>query len=113
MESFVIDASGEIKCKSPRNGEDFSLQELNDAVKGYIEIVPIKRNVGPFVFQYRNKRFEIKLTKDYVMVVNAEGKFETPDFNHIATLLATASCSIMPDDWIAGNVLICASKMIK
>lgn len=114
MNSLVISAKGEIITVFPLNGNDFSLKELQDAVKGYIEIVPIKKNVGPFLFnEFDKEGIEIELTDEYVMVVNSEGKFETPDFNHIATVLATTSDSIMPGDWIAGDVLVCPSKMVK
>lgn len=114
MNSFIISALGEIITVSPLNGSDFSLVELQDAVKGRIEVVPVKRNVGPFIFNEIDKEgVEIELTDEYIIVVNEEGKFITPEFNYIATVLATKSNSITPGDWIAGNVLICPSKMVK
>ncbi len=114
MNSFIISALGEIITVSPLNGSDFSLAELQDAVKGCIEVVPVKRNVGPFIFnEFDKEGVEIELTDEYIIVVNEEGKFITPEFNYIATVLATKSNSITPGDWIAGNVLICPSKMVK
>ena len=89
MNSFIISTLGEISSAFPLNGSDFSLEELQDAVNGYIEVVPIKRNVGPIIFNELDKEgIEIELTDEYIMVVNSEGKFETPDFNYIATVLA-------------------------
>lgn len=114
MNSFIISALGEIITVSPLNGSDFSLAELQDAVKGCIEVVPVKKNVGPFIFnEFDKEGVEIELTDEYIIVVNEEGKFITPEFNYIATVLATKSNSITPGDWIAGNVLICPSKMVK
>ena len=114
MNSFIISALGEIITVSPLNGSDFSLAELQDAVKGCIEVLPVKRNVGPFIFnEFDKEGVEIELTDEYIIVVNEEGKFITPEFNYIATVLATKSNSITPEDWIAGNVLICPSKMVK
>lgn len=114
MNSFIISAQGEIITVSPLNGSNFSLVELQNAVKGLIDVVPIKRNVGPLIFnEFDKEGFVIELTDEYVMVINSLGKFETPDINHIATVLATTSDSIMPGDWIAGDVLICPSKMVK
>lgn len=114
MESYIIYESGEIKSVSPLNGEDFSLKELQDAVKGYIEILPIRKRVGVFAFTSCNGEYiEIDLTKDYIIVMNSDGKFETPVCNNIATVLAASSCSIMHGDWIAGSVLICPNKLVR
>lgn len=114
MESFIVSTSGEVSFTFPANGSDFSLKELKDYVNGYIEIVPIRKNVGPLIFKEFDKEgFAIKLTDEYVMVVNSDGKLESQPFNYVATVLATASESVMPGDWIAGDVLICRSSMIR
>lgn len=114
MNSFIISAQGEIITVSPLNGSYFSLVELQNAVKGLIDVVPIKRNVGPLIFnEFDKEGVEIELTDEYIIVINEEGKFINPEFNYIATVLATKSKSIIPGDWIAGDVLICPSKMVK
>ena len=114
MESFIVTTSGEVSFTFPANGSDFSLKELQDSVNGNIEIVPIRKNVGPLIFKEFDKEvFAIKLTDEYIMIVNSEGKIESKQFNYVATVLATASESISPGDWIAGDVLVCRSSMVK
>lgn len=114
MNSFVISAFGEIKEQFPLNGSDFSLKELQDVVKGYIEIVPIRKDAGNFKIKTpQGYDVRIDVMNDYIMVVNSEGKLYGLECNSIATLIGNASNSLLPGDWIAGNVLICPSKMVK
>lgn len=102
MESFIVTTSGEVSFTFQANGSDFSLKELQDSVNGYIEIVPIRKNVGPLIFKEFDKEgFAIKLTDEYIMIVNSDGKIESQQFNYVATVLATASESISSGDWIA------------
>ena len=89
MESFIVTTSGEVSFTFPANGSDFSLKELD------------------------KEGFAIKLTDEYIMIVNSDGKIESQQFNYVATVLATASESISPGDWIAGDVLVCRSSMVK
>lgn len=51
MESFIVTTSGEVSFTFPANGSDFSLKELQDSVNGNIEIVPIRKNVGPLILR--------------------------------------------------------------
>lgn len=53
------------------------------------------------------------LNNEYVMVINSEGKIEGREFNYAATVLASSSGSIIPGDYIVGDVLICTGDMIK
>lgn len=71
----------------PASGKLFNLRELQDAVKGYIELV--------------------YLTDGKIMVVNEEGKLNGFEINHNATKLAN-----LPNDVIVGDVLICSNKEI-
>ncbi len=113
-ESYIITSSGEIVFTSPENGHDFSLKELQESVNGYIEIVPIRNTVGPISFKEFDKDgFTIMLNNEYVMVINSEGKLEGREFNYAATVLASSSGSIIPCDYIVGDVLICTGDMIK
>ena len=76
----------------PKNGTDFSLAELQKNVGGYIEIV--------------------ELTPKTIMVVNENGK-GSPFPNMMATIIAKSCYAIFPDDYIAGNAVLCASDMVK
>ena len=90
MKAKLIKSNGNVSEVEPKNGINFSLEELQQFVGGYIEIVPIK-----------NGRF---------MVVNEEGKLSNLPFN----LLASAEYNeIVRGDSIVGDALICPSSMIK
>lgn len=80
-----IKANGEVCDVTPRNGKDFSLDELQAFVHGYIELV--------------------YLGNDMVMVVNEEGKLLGLPRNTKAT-------QMYPLDIIVGDVLVCHSNQI-
>jgi hypothetical protein len=90
--AILIQSDGDAKGVVPANGGDFTLEELQSLVEGYIEIVP--------------------LTKNIIMVVNEEGKGMLPP-NPAATVIAKAQNAIFPYDYIAGNALMCPSEMVK
>ena len=90
--AILIKSDGEAIGVVPANGGDFTLEELQGFVEGYIEIVPLTENV--------------------IMVVNEEGKGVLP-MNFSATVIAKAQNAIFPYDYIAGNALMCPSEMVK
>lgn len=90
MLSTVITTDGLHSNVEPSNGTDFSLEELNGFVGGYIEIV--------------------RLSKSQVMVVNEEGKLIGLEPNPCATLLVQIAGH---RDTIVGNVLVCDINKIK
>ncbi len=81
-----IKTSGEIVDVQPKNGTDFSLNELQGFVGGYIEVVG--------------------LDDGKLMVVNEEGKINGLCINSEATLLSRY-------DIIVGDVLVCDSREIR
>lgn len=91
---MIMDATlikeGDVLSISPKDGKKFSLAELQAAVGGYIEIVPLK-----------NKK---------LMVVNEDGKIMGLYFNVAATIILRASSPT--NDYIVGNALICTEDMI-
>lgn len=84
--------SGEIVEVSPKNGKDFSLEELQEFVDGYIEIV--------------------WLDKERSMVINEEGKLKHLPYNKKATEEYNSSYKGR-NDYIVGNALICKSNQLK
>lgn len=86
----VIPAVGVPYEIQPNNGKFFELEELQNVVGGYIEIV--------------------RLGNDKLMVVNEEGKLEQLPWNNIATSIYHRCTRAL--DYIAGNALICNSNEI-
>ena len=90
MLSTIIKTDGTRHNIKPKNKTDFQLDELQEIVEGYIEIVP--------------------LSKTQIMVVNEEGHMLKKPYNHLATLTAYMSGI---RDIIVGNVLVCDSNKVK
>ena len=88
----LIKTNGENLEISPLNGTDFQLEELQDYVGGYIEIV-----------NFRNGQ---------IMVVNEDGK-GSEDPNDQATELALEHQAILGWDFIAGSVVLCNEEEVK
>jgi hypothetical protein len=87
----VIKSSGEVIETKPNNGTDFSLEELQAIVGGYIEVVSL-----------RDGR---------LIVCDEEGKLKGKDFNTRATYILQAA---MPThDFVVGDVLVCDADEIK
>lgn len=82
-------ADGLQKKVDPANGTDFSIDELNEFVDGYIEIV----HIG-----------------DKLLVCNEEGKLKNLQYNATATCLINAAGI---KDYIVGNALFCDKDKIK
>ena len=54
----------------------------------------------------------LELGDGMIMVINEEGKF-TCEPNPHATLLARMCGAIYPNDYIAGDALVCRSELVK
>lgn len=89
MQSVIIMADGLLKKVDPANGKDFSLEELNEIVDGYIETL----HIG-----------------DKLLVCNEEGKLQNLQYNATATRLINAAGI---KDYIVGNALFCDKDKIK
>lgn len=76
----IIRADGSSEIVSPANGENFTLEECQKIVGGYVE--------------------RLYITGDRFMLVNEEGKIHSLPLNDKATAL-------YPNDSIVGDVLIC------
>lgn len=84
-QAFIYQANGEIIPVMPKDGKFFTLKELQDIVKGYIEIV--------------------NLQDGRLMIVNEEGKLDGLNPNPEATKLYSY-------DYIVGDVLVTPKEYI-
>ena len=90
----LIKADGSQVTIQPQNGTDFSLEELQKYVDGYIQIV------------YLNNQ------ADEILVLNEDGKDRYPT-NVTATELALKHRAIFRWDWIVGDVVLCKNSEVK
>lgn len=87
----VIKSSGEVIETQPANGTDFSLEELQTIVGGYIEVVSL-----------RDGR---------LIVCDEQGKLKGKEHNQKATLIYQTN---VPNwDHLVGDVLLCDVDEIK
>ena len=89
--AYHITVEGRIDEIFPNNGKEFQLEEIQKRVEGYIEIM--------------------YLTKDRIMIVNEEGKFDKEQ-NVIASGIADLFHALRRGDYICGNVVVCPSSML-
>lgn len=92
MKNYIINANGVKTEVTPKFGNSFTLEELQEHVGGYIEI--------------------IRLTNKYLMVINEEGKILNLPFNSEATDIARQHKAIYQNDMIVGNALVAQESMI-
>lgn len=90
MDSILYTTDGERRKVTPSNGTDFSLEELQGFVGGYIEI--------------------IRLGASKLMVINEEGKLHNLPLNIKATGIIQ---QYGRNDVIVGNTLVCSTDKIK
>ena len=88
---FLIFPNGDTKEVNPKNGTDFSLEELQGYVGGHIEIV--------------------RLGRGEIMVVNEEGKLQNLPCNELATTFFRFMRE--SNDHLVGNVLVCHTTQVK
>ncbi|MCF7930468.1 MAG: DUF3846 domain-containing protein [Acholeplasmataceae bacterium] len=84
-EAILITKDYKIQFVKPEHKE-FSLEELQSYVEGYIETYPFQN-------------------KHYVVLVNEEGLLKNLEFNHLAKQIFGI--------WAVGNVLICPKALFK
>ena len=88
MKSLILKSNGTIVVTEPKNEIDFSLEEMQAIVGGYVEVVNLKDG--------------------RIIVLNEDGKLKHLPLNVQATQLYN-----MPDDFIVGDVLVCESSKVK
>ena len=89
MKGRILYVDGREEFIEPKNGTDFSLEELQTIVDGHIEIVQIG--------------------DERIMVVNEEGRLLNLPHNYAASRI-TSPLGFVD---IVGNVLVCHTSMVK
>lgn len=92
MEAEIFKTDGTRIEILPKDSKYFSLEELQEIVGGYIEIIPCNN-------------------KEYSCVMNEEGKLHELDFNEEAT--NSVNYYIDTEDFIVGDVLITHNKYLE
>ena len=91
----VIFTDGTVKEITPKNGTDFSPEEIKEYINGFLEVVWLRD-------EHRN-----------IMIIDEEGKIKNLDSNVTATDLAVQAKAIYPYDYIAGNAVVCSMDQFK
>ena len=95
MKAKLLKASGEVMEIEPKNGTNFTLDELYE-------------HLSRSLFEV------INLNQDDIMVVDEEGKWTSNNVINVnATVLAQENQAITSWDYIAGNAIVCNRKMIR
>lgn len=89
MKGRILYVDGREEFIEPKNGTDFTLEELQTIVDGHIEIVQIG--------------------DERIMVVNEEGRLLNLPHNYTASRITSALGIVN----IVGNVLVCHTSMVK
>lgn len=91
MTANLYKFSGEISEVKPQRGKQFTLEELQGMVGGYIEVISTPDN--------------------RLMIMNEEGKLKGLPYNSKATELVKPFLS--PGSYIVGDVIVCQKSYLK
>ena len=92
--AIYLDENGRCEDLYPANGTDFKLKEVQDRVKGFVEVVVLEEGKS-------------------IMLVNDDYLAQFPKINIEATIVAQAYSAIPPGEYIKGPVIICADDMFR
>lgn len=90
---YYLKTNCKLEVVAPKNGKDYQLEELQEYVGGYIEI--------------------IRLTPKQILVINEEGKLNGLKPNRLATETAHLVRAIAKNDFIVGNCILCDTEHVK
>lgn len=88
----IIKSNGQVIETTPKNGTDFSLEELQTIVGGWIEIV--------------------NLRDGRLLCLDEEGKLKGKELNPVATDIYHQALPLCRKDFIVGDVLLCDEDQI-
>lgn len=92
--ALIIKSNLNTGTTDPKNGTDFTFEELQAAVGGFIEIIKLRKS-------------------DLILVVDEEGKCKNLPVNYFATKIARWAGAIMERDCICGDALLCKDREVK
>ena len=87
-ENFIVKTDGSKHVITPKNGKKFELEELQEYVGGYIQVI----------------RLNIK--HNQCIVVNENGKLYNLQHNAEASIIAHSEKAIFDTDFIVGDAVI-------
>lgn len=87
-ENFIIKTDGSKHVITPKNGDKFELEELQEYVGGYIQVIRLN-----------NKH-------NQCIVVNENGKLYNLQHNTEASIIAHSEKAIFDTDFIVGDAVI-------
>lgn len=91
-ENFILKTDGSKHVITPQVGTKFNLEELQELVGGYIQV--------------------INLNEEQCMVVNENGKLYHLEMNAEASVIAHACHAIFPTDFIVGDAVLLQNKLL-
>ena len=91
--AHIIKSSGEIIEVEPKNGKDFTLEEVQKIVDGYVELAYLP-----------DRKY---------MLVNEEGLINELPVNMEASILYYGKLGVLSGNYIAGDVLICEPNQFR
>ena len=89
--AIMIKTDGSKREVSPKDGEHFTLEEMQELVAGYVEVVHIGES--------------------QILVINEMGKLYNLDLNDQATALARNHNSITANDYIVGDAVLMDNEL--
>lgn len=102
--NLLLKTNGEVHENPPANGETYTLEELQGAVDGYIELVYPQVPEGVWI-DPRGVLVDVAFAPEAVVVVNEEGRLQKLPLN----MFASAICNRM----IVGNALLCELRQLE
>ena len=90
MKDIIYKINGEVIETSPKNGKNYTYEELREIVGGFIQII---------------------FLKDKFMIINEEGKLNNLPYTDNATVLYRANFR-NTTDFIVGDALLCGKDKI-
>lgn len=97
-DALLLKADNTTEVIRPKNGTDFQLEELYEIL--HCDMIEVARSQACIQQGKKNK--------DYILIIDEEGKLKNHRFNARATEWFSA-----PNDYIVNDAIFCHSAMLK